>query len=191
MLEHYKTAKTPILHKCLVCSNKWKVKPNDVCTAKTESNRCPVCAYADSKSNSFKRKPYTLGNRKIKVQGYETLALDYIINKIGVKPKHIIAGEPKRIPIIYYANGIRYYPDIYIPKLNIIAEVKSEYTLGLTRKKLFELTQRKAEASIESGFKFKLLIMAPDGTRYKTPKNWTNLSWSVFVKEFKFINEIK
>lgn len=44
LLEPYVNALTPVLHKCLVCDNEWKVKPNDVSNAPEGFNRCLSCA---------------------------------------------------------------------------------------------------------------------------------------------------
>ena len=48
----------------------------------------------------------------------------------------------------------RYYPDIFIPKDNIIIEVKSEYTLN----KEWDKNQAKFEATKSLGFDFRLEV---------------------------------
>jgi hypothetical protein len=48
----------------------------------------------------------------------------------------------------------RYYPDFYIPKENLIIEVKSQYTLDVQ----WDKNQAKFNAVKDNGFNFKLII---------------------------------
>ena len=54
----------------------------------------------------------------------------------------------------------RYYPDIYIPKENLIIEVKSQYTI----KQNINVNIRKREACLNSGINFKYMIITPNKT---------------------------
>lgn len=59
------------------------------------------------------------------------------------------------MPEIWYnfcSEEHRYYPDFYIPKENILIEVKSEWTLELNKEK----NEAKFKAVKELGFNFRL-----------------------------------
>ncbi|MFM2010022.1 MAG: Pacmanvirus [Bacteroidota bacterium] len=76
----------------------------------------------------------------IKVQGYEDLAINYLLKYY--KESDIIIGraqiEKYTGPLTYTSgNKIhRYYPDIYIASKNLVIEVKSKYTFNLHKEKL-------------------------------------------------------
>jgi hypothetical protein len=114
---------------------------------------------------AYKYKTYHLGKRKVKVQGYEPQALDYIRSEKGIKPSQIECGiGNSKIPSITYnykGNTKVYHPDIFIPHLNLIVEVKSEFTYQYSRK----INRIKRKAAIASGYRFVFLVMNKDGTR--------------------------
>ena len=96
------------------------------------------------------RKMYTLPSGKlIYLMGYEPQFLDYIFN-------NNILNENE---IIYKPNGIsynsinggdkKYYPDFQIPKLNLIIEIKSSYTLKVDKN-----IELKRNACIRDGFRY-------------------------------------
>ena len=115
-------------------------------------------------STSKKYKDYTLpSNKIIKIQGYENLALDILIQKY--KEDDIITQRVD-MPIIMYQNKTnhRYFPDIYIPKDNLIIEVKSYYTYNkyLIKNILKALATRKLGYNFETwifNYKKELLII--------------------------------
>lgn len=115
---------------------------------------------------SARRKTYELGSRKITVQGYEPAALDYIQKVKGIRAKDIECGTGNRkIPkISYYFDGKErvYFPDIYLPKLNRLIEVKSEYTYRVCRSQ----NRKKKAAAKKAGYKFSFLLMNKNGTLY-------------------------
>jgi len=119
-----------------------------------------------AKNRSYKHKPYTLGDKEIRVQGYEPLALDYILAYHNVTSQDIECGAGSRIPNISYmykGKSCVYFPDMYIPKFNRLVEVKSQYTWDKAK----DRTRAKALACIAQGFEFTLLVMNPDGTLCK------------------------
>ncbi len=94
--------------------------------------------------NSYSKKDYVFpSGRTEKIMGYENVALDYLLyrgripnkKKRGI-PSHFLKEEDiivniNTIPtIVYKYDGVEktYYPDIYIPRLNTLIEVKSTYT---------------------------------------------------------------
>lgn len=113
--------------------------------------------------SAYTFKPYLLGKRKVKVQGYEPQALDYIIRTKKVKPKDIRCGFESEMPTIKYQwNGKdrTYHPDIFVVSQNRIIEVKSSYTASVAKS-----LAAKRLACKEQGYKFTLLIMGEKGER--------------------------
>jgi hypothetical protein len=113
--------------------------------------------YAENVSrNSFLHKEYKLPSGKsISIQGYEDLALDELLK---IYKEDEIFTSKKQVPEIWYIDQVgkyrRYYPDVYIPKDNIIIEVKSEYTYI---KEASEF-HKKRKACEYLGFKFESYI---------------------------------
>ena len=67
-------------------------------------------------------------NKIIKLQGYEHVALDLLLKQYSEED---IMFRRKEVPVIIYEfNGAnhKFYPDFYIPKDNLIIEVKSDWT---------------------------------------------------------------
>lgn len=90
-----------------------------------------------------------------KVQGYENIVLSEL-EKLGYTYKDLRIGFTD-VPSIqyFYDNKQRtYYPDIYIPKENLIIEVKSEYTLN----KELAKNQAKFKAVKAAGYEFRLEV---------------------------------
>ena len=129
--------------------------------------------------NAFRRKIYTFpsGNETL-IQGYENFCLDDLL-KNGLKEEEIATqlrptnnGAPvtsykvERAPIISYkfeGTPRKYYPDFFIPHLNLIIEVKSERTLNLHLDKNFA----KRLACLEQGYKFEFWIYNEKGKRIR------------------------
>ena len=66
-------------------------------------------------------------------QGYEPQFLDYIFNNMLLKENEIVYF-PKRIKFVDTFHKYRYYfPDFYIPKFNLIIEIKSTWTIKLDK----------------------------------------------------------
>ena len=97
------------------------------------------------------------------VQGYEPFALDDLI-KEGYISSDIITCRSK-VPDIWYddINGKshRYFVDIYIPKLNKMIEVKSEYTLN----KYKENVLLKANECVKQGYDYEIWIYDNKGVK--------------------------
>ena len=87
------------------------------------------CPYISEKQYSRTNKIYTLPSGKIlHIQGYENYALDILIklyDEDEILNKKI--DMPKLIYEQHNKNHV-YFPDFYIPKDNLIIEVKSPYT---------------------------------------------------------------
>jgi Mor family transcriptional regulator len=78
---------------------------------------------------SYRSKPYTLPSGKvIKLQGYEPDFLDFVFSLEILSESDFEFDNGFRIQ--YSDNPIKhYYPDFYIPKFDLMIEIKSAYTL--------------------------------------------------------------
>ena len=109
-------------------------------------------------NSGYKYKDYIYPSGNIiKVQGYEPKLLDELIL---IYNEEEILTDRKDMPEFWYftddSKKHRYFPDVYIPKDNLIYEVKSEYTLKQTQKNgIYDL---KAQSVIDAGFNYKLRI---------------------------------
>jgi hypothetical protein len=105
-------------------------------------------------STSSKYKKYILpSNNIINIQGYEDIALDILLKKYN---ENDIITQRIDMPIIMYRKKTkhRYFPDIYIPKDNLIIEVKSDWTY---KKELIK-NILKALATRKLGYNFETWI---------------------------------
>lgn len=107
------------------------------------------------KSYNFTYKRYIMPSGKlVNSQGYENIALDELLKQYN--EDEIISFRQKVPSIQYMQNNKKhyYYPDIFIPKDNLIIEVKSTYTynLYLIKNILKALSTRK------NGYKFEFWI---------------------------------
>ena len=112
--------------------------------------------FEKQQKNKYKRKEIELPSGKVvKLQGNEPFTL---LNELLIKydESEIIMGN-KNMPEIWYDfenKKHRYFPDFYIPKENLIIEVKSEYTL----QKQWDKNQAKFQAVKDAGFNFRLEV---------------------------------
>jgi len=112
--------------------------------------------FEKSMKNSHRYKEYIWKTGEISlVQGYEPIVLTELEEE-GYTFDEILTST-KDMPLIKYSfEGVsrRYFPDIFIPKENIIIEVKSNYTLN----KEWDKNQAKFEATKSQGFDFRLEV---------------------------------
>lgn len=105
--------------------------------------------------NGYKWYEYELpSGRIVKYQGYEGKYIPILLRKYG---EENICFETHEIPKIKYTFNNKnkvYFPDFYIPKDNLIIEIKSNWTLRANK----ELNEAKFKAVIDNGFNFKLKI---------------------------------
>ena len=108
---------------------------------------------------SCRTKSYTLPSGDIiNVQGYEDHFLDFVFsNKLLAESE--IQNKDLRIPYTDTTGKLRhYYPDFYIPKFDLIIEIKSAYTLART-----------STAKVEAGEQYKgkfLIIIDKDYSKF-------------------------
>lgn len=108
-------------------------------------------------NTSYKSKDYEFpSGKKIKVQGYEHIVLGWLIEN-GVEESSIIT-ERITMPEIWYVCPLgkrrRYYPDIYVPSIKLIVEVKSTYTYAAKK----DINNRKKQACTDLGYSFAFII---------------------------------
>lgn len=101
-------------------------------------------------------KNYTLPSGKvIELQGYEDRAMDILLESYS---EHDILWAKRDMPKIhYYLNGKRhrYYPDFYIPKDNVLIEVKSDWTYNNDKAK----NLAKQIGVLETSYEYLLMIL--------------------------------
>lgn len=109
-----------------------------------------------SSKSAFRTKTLTLQSGKVfRYQGYEDKVIKELLES-GIHEDDILTG-PGNVPHIRYEfNGkkCRYYPDIFLPKLNKVIEVKSEYTWN----KYKERNEAKVKATICAGYHIEVII---------------------------------
>jgi len=118
-------------------------------------------AFVSRAKSEYSTKTMTLPSGKtIRYQGFENLVIEDLL-KAGIHEDDIITG-PGNVPHIQYefeGKICRYYPDIYLPKLNQIIEVKSLYTWTKYKQK----NLAKYKATKEAGFKVNIVIKRKNG----------------------------
>lgn len=117
-----------------------------------------IAVLAKNQKYRFKNYTYPSGNI-VKIQGYENLAVDLLLKTY--KEEEIIT-ERELMPEIYYHMDLswrKYIPDIYIPKDNLIIEVKSTWTYKLHKYRVH--LKNKAVKSL--GYNIELYIFSDKG----------------------------
>jgi len=110
---------------------------------------------AKSEASSYKFRDYMMPSGNIvKVQGYENVALDELVQKY--EEDDILVGRSIIPTIDYYINDTKhvYFPDFMIKSENKIIEIKSEWTIQLKRGNVEE----KALATIKAGYKYEIWV---------------------------------
>jgi hypothetical protein len=119
-------------------------------------------AMVSNGESEYRKKTFIFPNgREVKCQGYEDIILQELLDS-GI-PENDIVVSRKLIPRIQYEFDGKthlYYPDIYIPRLNKIIEVKSLYTW----KKYKAKNLAKIVATKTAGFNVNVIIR--DNTCY-------------------------
>ena len=95
--------------------------------------------------------------KTIKLQGYEPQAFDILLTKYN---ENEILFERTAVPNIWYkwsytGKTHKYYPDFYIPKDNLIIEVKSQWTY---EKELLKNLDKQTRV-LELGYNYYLMIL--------------------------------
>jgi hypothetical protein len=116
--------------------------------------------FKKSQNNSVSYTDYTLPSGKtVKLQGYEKYAMDILLKQYK---EDEIKSDRQDMPEIWYEHSSkkkRYFTDFYIPKDNLIIEVKSIYTY---QKDLIK-NICKALFTRKFGYKFEFWIIDKQG----------------------------
>jgi hypothetical protein len=112
--------------------------------------------------NAKKYKKYKMPSGNVRlVQGYENFALDILLKEFT---EDQIVTERCKIPRIAYTIDDKqkyYFPDIFIPHLNKIIEVKSTWTYKCKRDNVFH----KEKATKEKGFTYEFWVFDNKGKK--------------------------
>jgi len=108
--------------------------------------------------------------KRIMVQGYEKQA---IIELLKIFSEDDLLVGKGVMPEIWYENKgrKRYFPDIYIPKENLIIEVKCEWTYSGT-KECLQSNLLKKNAVLSMGLKYLLMLYNNQGTKLLSKPEW-------------------
>lgn len=138
-------------------------KSIDTCLEKYGTENVMQSSNIFDKNRYFQKKDYVFeSGNVVKVQGYENLCLDVLLQTYT--EDEIIVNPSQVISVFYIENRKkhRYFPDIYIPKDNLIIEVKSEYTYkGFVG--WLNTNMLKRQACLDAGYNFKFMIFDKDG----------------------------
>lgn len=118
------------------------------------------------KRSSYMSKIYKfLSGKTTLIQGFENFALDYLLNELKFVEYDIVTNELEMPQFIYFEDCKyrRYFPDIYIPKENLIIEVKSEFTFGIDNHQIFT----KCKTVKYNGYNMWLMIFGKKGELLK------------------------
>lgn len=109
--------------------------------------------------SAFTSKEYILQSGKIiTVQGYEHKALDILLKDYDESE---IMYDTSTIPVIKYSHNGKarhYFPDFYIPKDNLIIEVKSQWTYN-GKPEWLESNLLKQQACLNAGYNFQFMVL--------------------------------
>lgn len=136
-----------------------------------QGRRCPNCTKTITK---IKNKVFTLDSKA------EETALRLMLKNLKLKPYEVFDRSSGKVPIIHgrFGRFKRYLPDFYVPKQNLIVEVKSVQSFGIAGKFFYEkpetLIRRMQLRAIkvqELGYDFRLIVVR--GTkRVRLPNDW-------------------
>jgi hypothetical protein len=117
-----------------------------------------------------RRKVYTMknGDQKL-VLGYEDICLEDLEENYDFSL--IFCGQDNEIPTIEYympndPESHTYYPDIFIPEINTIIEVKSPYYLNF----VLEENLQKAKYTMDKGYNFVFWVISNRKSQHTTFK---------------------
>lgn len=129
---------------------------SDIWLNRTDNERLDV--FKKSQQGLSKRKSFQFASGKIiRVRGNEPTALKELL--LIYADEDIIAGDELSLSIPYIQCGKKhkYYPDIYIPKDNLIIEVKSKWTYS-GKPEWLETNLLKEQACKDAGYNFRFMI---------------------------------
>lgn len=169
----YEGSRTSIVHTCTLC-NKFTVSVPPTNALRIGKLGCPIC-------DSGTVYCIETADRVFRLRGFERFVLPKLL--AVYEPDEIFEDLSGKVPTIKLADGRLHKPDFYIPRRNLLIEVKSTATLGLGRpfpwsKNAFTKTKAKKQAAVAAGYKYMLALMTNSGRRIPIPKDWESYSKS-------------
>jgi hypothetical protein len=119
--------------------------------------------FSQIKRAAFSKKQFTFPTGDTRdVQGYEPYALNLLLSQ-GYTSDEIVT-DPLQVPEIWYCKPhsvkeSRYYCDIFLPRQNLIIEVKSTYTFEKDK----DVNLLKAKTCKEQGYAFEFWVFNDKG----------------------------
>lgn len=118
--------------------------------------------FEKNQKSTYLAKEFTIRNKKFCVRGYEPKVIRWLVRH-GISENSIATTKAEGLPSIsYFVKGKKhiYFPDMLVND-KVLVEVKSEWTLGITRNsnEVFRRVKIKALAAVESGYKFRLALV--------------------------------
>ena len=153
---------------CSKCGNEERVKTMLAKYGVTNSMHNPESLLKMLRNSACYKIYIFPSGQETMIQGYEHFCLNDLL-KIGIKEEEIVTQLDRedstiKMPVIPYkqkGRNRKYYPDFYIPHLNVIIEVKSIYTFERDPDK----NLLKKEACIQQGYKFEFYFYNHKGQR--------------------------
>lgn len=118
--------------------------------------------FEKNQKSAYLAKEFTIRKKKFCVRGYEPKVIRWLVRH-GVSENNIATTKAEGLPSIgYLVKGKKhlYFPDMLVND-KVLVEVKSEWTLGITRhsNEVFRRVKVKARAAVENGYKFRLALV--------------------------------
>lgn len=186
----YTTAKTPVT---LVCKDHgvFTTSPNAATAGKSTSGvvrmPCKECR------GTGRIKKATICGKEFEYRGYEATALRFLIEEKGVRVDDVVVGNKvPKIPLRFKARSgyiaKQHWPDIFVKSRNLIVEVKSTATFGLTAfhgdsDDRIRLIQHKSICAKRLGYDYRVMLFTGKNgrSRLPLPRNWDSMT----VKELR------
>lgn len=166
----YTTALNKIKVLCTDCKSTLHVNARSL-----KIRGCKVCNY---EKHHYQCKEFKIKGKIFRVQGYEKLAIEYLIQR-GFKPANIITKVYEGKPSFdYIFKGKRkYIPDFYVKSNNTVYEVKSPYTLGVKDKNLYNKNRKKALSVVKAGYRYRVILFTAKHKFIRLPEEWYNMDY--------------
>ena len=164
----YLGARIKVQHLCTVC-NTFTVMAPPTNALRIGKLACPIC-------DSGTVWALEARHRVFRVRGYERYALPKLLKLYG--EDDVFEDLSGKVPSIEY-DGRTHKPDFYVPSHNLLIEVKSLETLGMSEHGYFgkpatvyRNVVRKRQAAVDEGYRYLLVLISDKGVRIPIPKNW-------------------
>lgn len=120
---------------------------------------------AKAEKNSKRFKDYIMPSGDIRrIQGYEHFALNILVTSYTEEQIQTSRKDVPRIEYIYNNNKKYYFPDIYIPHINTIIEVKSDYTYKIKP----HIIKLKGDSCKLQGYNYEIWVFNSKGVKLNT-----------------------